>query len=185
MSEQPPRQQLEMAWPKGLTRRPRLRKLPPGYELRTFRDSDRADYYRVMGLAGFTGWTDETLKPWLAKVLPDGFFVVAHKRKVVAAAMATHNPGERHPFGGELGWVAGDPAHKGLGLGYTVCAAVMRRFLDAGYSNIYLRTDDFRLPAISIYLKLGFVPSLFAPDMKERWQAVAKELGVDLGSGAH
>ena len=64
--------------------------------------------------------------------------------------MALHLPLEYHPCGGELGWVAGDPEHKGSGLGFAVCAAVTRRLLEIGYRNIYLLTDDFRLPAIKL-----------------------------------
>ena len=61
----------------------------------------------------------------------------------VATAMACHNPAPLHPFGGELGWVAGDPAHAGKGLGLAVCTAVTARFLSAGYHNVmgYFRDD--------------------------------------------
>jgi mycothiol synthase len=91
--------------------------------------------------------------------------------------MAGHHPAEGHPEGGELGWVAGDPEHRGRGLGLAVCAAVVARFLGAGYRRIYLRTDDFRLPAIATYLKLGFEPYLFTEGMAERWQRVCDQLG--------
>ena len=115
------------------------------------------------------------------KCLPDGFFVIEHIQsgRLVATAMAHHQSLPEHPCGGELGWVAGDPAHKGKGLGYAVCAAVVRRLLEIGYRNIFLRTDDPRLPAISVYLKLGFVPFLFAPDMEGRWRDICAKLGTD------
>ncbi len=50
------------------------------------------------------------------------------------------------------------------------------RFLRAGYFNIYLRTDDFRLPAINVYLNLGYLPFLCATDMSRRWVEVFKKL---------
>ena len=90
--------------------------------------------------------------------------------------MTVHGANEQHPYGGELGYLAGDPEHSGRGLGYAVCCAVLQRYRDAGYRRVYLRTDDFRLAAIKIYLKLGFVPFLFADGMAERWKTVCEEL---------
>lgn len=131
-----------------------------------------------MALAGFQGWDAEALQPRLAEILPNGWFLIVHQAtgEIVATAMATHNPSALHPFGGELGWVAADPTHAGQGLGLTVCAAVTARFIAAGYRNIYLKTDDFRLPAIKTYLKLSYLPFLFAPAMPERWQIICEKL---------
>ena len=90
--------------------------------------------------------------------------------------MAKHRPQDIHPFGGELGWVAGHPDHTGNGLGLAVCASVVRRLLQAGYKNIFLNTDDWRLPALSIYLRLGWIPLLYMADMEERWRDVCAKL---------
>jgi mycothiol synthase len=116
---------------------------------------------------------------WLDRVLPDGLLLIEHlpTRELAATAMAAHNPRPQHPFGGELGWVAGNPRHAGRGLGRAVCAGVVRRLMSAGYRRIYLCTDDWRLPAISIYLRLGFVPLLYADDMAPRWSSVCEQLG--------
>ncbi len=113
------------------------------------------------------------------KLLPNGFFVIEHSAtgRLVATAMATHNPTELHPFGAELGWVAGDASHKGKGLGTAVCAAVTRRLIAAGYTDIRLQTDDWRLPAIMVYLRLGYEPMLYCDGMAQRWRAVKEQLG--------
>jgi mycothiol synthase len=58
-----------------------------------------------------------------------------------------------------------------------VVIAATGRLTTEGYSRVYLSTDDWRLPAISIYLKLGWKPLLFAPDMERRWLTVLSELG--------
>jgi mycothiol synthase len=169
-----------MIWPPDRVRDPPAWTLPSGYIVRPYVESDEAGHVAVMRAAGFT-WTEENTRKSIPRCLPGGFFVIVHGlgNKVVATAMATRNPMELHPFGGELGWVAGDPAHKGRGLGYAICAAVTKRFLDADYLDIYLRTDDFRLAAIKVYLNLGYVPFLFAPDMEGRWRTVCAQLGVD------
>ena len=82
-------------------------------------------------------------------------------------------------FGGELFLMDRDidtlPACRPLEGG----AEAVKRLLDAGYFSIYLLTDDNRLPAVHTYLKMGFIPSLFAPDMAERWRALCAQLRVD------
>ncbi len=151
--------------------------------MRTYREGDEDGYLRVMERAGFSEWNRENLDQVLNRCLPDGLFFVVHDETntIVAPAVALHNPDTHHPSGGELGWVAADPEHRGKGLGFIVCAAATKCFLDAGYSDIYLKTDDFRLPAISVYLKLGYVPFLHAPDMEERWKTVCENLNIELG----
>lgn len=152
--------------------------LAEGYTLRSYLGGDLESYLALMHGAGFIQFTPDTVAEFLGKALPNGVFVVEHSDsgKIVATAMALQRPQELHPSGGELGWVAGDKDHAGKGLGAAVCAAAVTRFLGAGYSRIYLQTDDNRLAAIKVYLKLGFVPYLFAWDMEERWQVVCEKL---------
>lgn len=158
--------------------------LPEGYRLRTFRDSDRDGWIRLMRLAGFDGWSQESLKGALSIALPEGIYFVEHAatRELVATAMAGHRSSELHPFGGELGWVAVSPPHRGRRLSSVACVEVTRRLVSAGYREIYLSTDDWRLPAIKTYLNLGYVPLLCASDMEERWRLVARNLGLDYGA---
>lgn len=171
-------EQLQMLWPQELLDVPPEVHVPAGFTLRTFRTGDEEAYCRLMAAAGFEGWDTARLHEWLLRVLPDGFFLIVHlvTGEIVATTMATHHPSDLHPFGGELGWVAGSPEHKGKGLGMTVCAAVTARFIRGGYRRIYLKTDDWRLPAIKIYLKLGYQPFLFLPDMEARWKDVCEKL---------
>jgi mycothiol synthase len=169
--------QLHMLWPSG---RPAPEvSLPAEYVLRTFATSDADAYLALMHGAGFTMWDTAMLTSELTHILPDGFFLVEHlpTARLVTTAMAEHHTTPLHPYGGELGWVAGDPAHAHRGLGRAVCGAVVRRLLSAGYRRIYLKTDDFRLPAITVYLRLGFVPFLYQDDMPARWQAICEQLG--------
>ncbi|OQA41023.1 MAG: Mycothiol acetyltransferase [Chloroflexi bacterium ADurb.Bin325] len=165
-----------MLWPAGRAT-PEIT-LPHGYLLRTFAPADADAYLALMHAAGFTQWDVAHLTAELEFVLPDGLFVVEHMptAALVATAMAEHHAGPLHPFGGELGWVAGDARHAHRGLGRAVCTAVVRRLLSAGYRRIYLKTDDFRLPAIAVYLRMGFAPFLYQDDMFARWQAVCAQL---------
>jgi predicted dehydrogenase/ribosomal protein S18 acetylase RimI-like enzyme len=189
-TENPPYRQLHMVWPVGAgpCARPGseagqaqgpaptapVPHVPHGYEMRQYREADEAEYLALMAKAGFKTWDHEQMARTLRSVLPGGFFLIVHAAtgKIVATAMAQHKPTDLHPFGGEMGWVAADPDHKARGLGRAVTAAATARLTQAGYRSIYLLTDDFRLPAIAIYLRLGFEPFLYADGMAERWKAV-------------
>jgi mycothiol synthase len=171
-------QQLHMLWPASLLAQRPAPVTAPGYELRTYRPGDEDGYLAVMRAAGFNGFDEEMVATWVTRALPDGLFFVAERATglLVATALATHRPTALHPFGGELGWVAVRPQHRGRRLGTAVCAAATARLLDAGYRRVYLQTDDWRLPALLTYLRLGYVPFLYAADMAERWQSACEAL---------
>jgi mycothiol synthase len=177
-SSQDDESQLQMVWPKPLLNSPPLVHLPEGYTIRTYRPGDELRFYEVMERAGWPGWNEKTLRPWLAKILPDGWFMVIEEadKEIVATAMALHNYKETNPFQGELGWLACDPAHQGKGLGLAASAAVTTRLIKASYRHICLYSEDFRLAALKTYLKLGYLPFLDTPDMSRRWLAICEQL---------
>lgn len=178
VTEQAKTVELQMVWPSSrLTEWPRWA-APEGYALRTYQAGDELEFFCLMDSAGYKGWNMREFQSWLQKVVPGGFFFVVHREtgKMVATAMGCQNPAPLHPFGATLSCVAADPAHKGKGMGYVVSAAVTCRLLQAGYQEIYMQTDDWRLPALKTYLKMGWVPFLFQEDMPERWQAVCQVL---------
>ncbi|MBK8903927.1 MAG: GNAT family N-acetyltransferase [Anaerolineaceae bacterium] len=170
--------QLQMIWPGERLSQPPPVVLPPGYRLRTYQPGDERRFFEVMALAGWTGWDEERLKPWLFRMLPQGWFMVVTEAEdlIVATAMATHDHTWLRPFSGEVGWVAGDPAHKGRGLGTAVVAAVTARFIEIGYPSIHLFTEHYRLAALNIYLRLGYMPLLYRPEMGSLWQGVCARL---------
>jgi mycothiol synthase len=174
-----PYAQLQMVWPERLLGSPPHVRVSEGYAMRQYAEGDADAYLELMVKAGFRSWDHEQIGKTLPSVLPDGFFVIVHREtgRLVATAMARHRPIEHHPFGGELSWVAGDPAHARKGLGMAISAAVVGRFLQAGYRRVYLLTDDQRLPAIRTYLKLGFEPFLVREDMPGRWERIYQQLG--------
>jgi mycothiol synthase len=178
LNEPEPYVQLQMIWPAERREDPPAVHLPEGYTLRTYRRGDEPRFYHLMELAGWPGWNDEKLQPWFVRIPPESWFMVIHEGSgaLVASAMGLHDHSDLHPFGGELGWVAADPAHRGKGLGYAVCAAVTARLLQAGYQNIHLFTEHWRLAALKTYLKLGYLPFVFAPEMVDRWRAVCTQL---------
>lgn len=175
----PAQQQLQMLWPEDRLHAPPAAAPPAGYRLRRFEPGDTEGYVRLMAAAGFADFTPERVRHYATTALPDGFLLAVHggTGEPAATAMATHSPLPLHPSGGELAWVAASPQHRGRGLGLAVCAAATRRFLEMGYRRVYLKTDDWRLPALKTYLKLGYRPYLFAAGMESRWAAICQKLG--------
>jgi mycothiol synthase len=170
--------QLQMLWPEARLNAPPTVELPPGYHLRTYRPGDETRFYELMALAGWPGWDMEKLEPWLYRILPEGWFMAVHTAsdKLVATTMATHDPTWVEPFCAELGWVAADPAHTGKGLGTAVVAAATTRMIAAGYRHIHLYTEHYRLPALKIYLKLGYLPYLPDSEIVPVWRQVCEQL---------
>jgi mycothiol synthase len=151
-------------------------RLPPGYTLRSFRDGDERAYDELFHLA----WSDEgTLAHTRAHALPGGFLVVEHDatQQLVASCVAfgVESP-ERHPHDGSLGWLVVDAAHGGRGLGTLVAATVTNQLLDEGYARPWLGTEDDRLVAIALYLKLGWEPHLYVDGMAERWRDIRSRI---------
>jgi len=168
--------QLQMVWPEHLLNVPPAEYLSPMYTLRIYRRGDESRFYEIMELAGWSGWNDEKLRPWLARILPGGWFMAVSKEggEIVASCMALRS--DEYPDGGELGWLACEPAHAGKGLGMVVSAAVTARFIAQGCRKIHLYTEDYRLAAIKTYLKLGYVPFLYPSEMLDRWRDICTQL---------
>ena len=51
------------------------------------------------------------------------------------------------------------------------------RLAAEGYRRPCLGTEDFRVAAISIYVKLGWRPYIYRDDLVPRWRAVFARLG--------
>ncbi|MEX0761358.1 MAG: GNAT family N-acetyltransferase [Dehalococcoidia bacterium] len=151
--------------------------MPEGYDLRQFRPGDETAYEDLFHLA----FEDESrLTETIERALEDGFFVVEHvaSGELVASCVAMRG-GSRpsDPSAGCLGWLVADPSHASRGLGTIVAAVVTNRLAAEGYRRPYLKTDDFRLAAILIYLKFGWRPFLYREDMESRWRAIFTSLG--------
>jgi len=171
-------QQLQMIYPERMLNSPPTVEIPPGYCLRTYQSGDQTRFFEIMELAGWMGWNSEKLKPWLHRILPQGWFMAVENKtgQIAATCMATHDHTWQHPFCGELGWLGADPVHTGKSLGVVVASAVTKRFIEAEYRNIHLYTEHFRLAAIKIYFKLGYTPFIDYPNSLKTWKNVCKKI---------
>lgn len=177
--QEPPAQlQLQMIFPENRFHKLPEIELPPGYRLRQLEEADMLSYLTLREKTGFGGWTLQDVQRAMQNALPGGFFVVEYlpEGSIVASAIANHSPSPHHPNGGVLDWLMADPGHTGKGLGRAVTIAVTRLLIERGYRRIYLLTDDWRIPALKIYLQLGWQPLILSEEMQARWNHVKKSL---------
>lgn len=151
---------------------------PHGYALRLYQPADESEYLRVLNLQDWGAWDAARLQPWLTRVIPGSWYMLwaEGEGRLAATAMGLGESSGEFLSRGELGWVAADPAYRGKGLGKMVCVAATACMIRAGCRSVHLYTEDWRLPAISIYFKLGYVPSLYLPEMRERWGSICQQL---------
>jgi len=171
---------LYLMWPGRLPGEAPALEVVEGYVLRAYAGGDDGALRRLLESEGW-GVSDEEWREYKDRILPGGLFVVADASgEVVGTAGAVHNPNPGRyyfPFGGELGYLVVRPEHRGRGLGRALSAAVVRRFLSAGYESVRVCVQGYRLAAVRTYLRLGFVPLLHAEELYERWRRVCERAG--------
>ena len=64
------------------------------------------------------------------------------------------------------------PDSRGLGLGRVLVAMALSKLAASDPEFTFLKTDDWRLPAIRSYLRAGFQPVMTEPGMDERWNRI-------------
>lgn len=151
---------------------------PDGYTLRTYRPGDAAGFVAVNTAITGTPWTVEQFEENMLGqegIRPEGiFFAVDALGNIVGTTTGWVREGGI----GYLHMVSVDPGCRGKKLGELLIGAALDYMAKQGCPYVVLNTDDFRLPAIHLYLKLGFVPVLNGADMEDRWRAILKQLGI-------
>jgi len=175
--QQEHRHQLEMVRPSAAP--VDVPPVPQGYALRQMTTADERQYDILFHLA----FPDEGGFPEICqRTLDGGFFVLVLlvSRALVASCVALRGSSSpRHKDAGQLGWLVTDPSHAGSGLGTIVSTAATNRLAAEGYTRPFLGTEDPRLAAIAIYLKLGWRPYIYRRDMVTRWRRIFSRLGLE------
>jgi mycothiol synthase len=154
--------------------------VPNGYDLRHFERGDEDAWAALMARNAELGdWDRSKAEPYFAHDsrmhLEGAFFVTSNGTPVATAQLHLKPEGQYAPIP-ELGWVAVDPAHKGRALASVASLAVMHYAASQDHREIFLLTDDWRLPAVWTYLKLGFEPWITDASHPERWTKVQTAL---------
>ncbi len=177
----------QLGWPDLVMRRDRLDDLdaievPRGYSLRHFLPGDEAAWTTIIDDA-FGPWEPHDFGEMIGRderfVAERVWFVVGRgagdDREPIGSAIAWRDD----RFGKETGYlhmVGVRAAHQGRKLGRQLSLAVLHRFAAEGLRTAVLETQDFRLPAVRTYLRLGFRPAPTDDQQRERWQRVLNAL---------
>jgi mycothiol synthase len=150
--------------------------LPDGYHGRSLRAGEEKEWENIVsGAFNRLFRFDEKLSAFELYTADRVQFICDAEDRPVATATAWH----REKWGSDCGYlhiVGVLSAHGGKGLGAQVSLLALRRMEQEGYTKAVLNTDDFRLPAIRTYLKLGFVPYMDHESHQSRWTAITEQL---------
>jgi mycothiol synthase len=72
------------------------------------------------------------------------------------------------------------PSARGLGLAYILSRQILAYWQPRVAGDVLILTDDWRVPAIATYLRLGFRPEIVHPNHIERWRALALSFNAPL-----
>jgi mycothiol synthase len=153
---------------------PEIPPLPRGYTLRTYEERDMPSLVATLADSFHEYWDDARVARELTAA-PDvqTVYVVSHGDRVVGTASSRFVP-ERYPNAGYIHWVGVTSEHLRRGLASALLIHVLHEFRERGYPTAVLETDDFRIPAIRSYFKLGFIPiyDVRTEDHRARWSNV-------------
>ncbi len=169
-----------MIWPIHRLSHPPVAVVESGYVGRACHDQDLPALRTLIDADGPI--SDHAWEDFRDRIIPGGAFLVTHTAsgQPVATASAVHNPRATRyyfPFGGEVGYVTVDAAHRRRGIGRAVVALVVARLLAGHYRQIFVGVQGWRLPAIKCYLSLGFVPLLHTEELLPRWLRICGHIG--------
>lgn len=151
--------------------------LPEGYSLRHYICDDDTAVWDKIVLESFN-WAAEFEKVIKAdeNFKPERVFFVCDGNTPVATATAWYNA-QWEKSVGYLHMVGMLPQHAGKGIGLQASLAALHQMKREGRASSVLNTDDFRIPAIKTYIKLGFLPHITHESHEERWEKILTQIG--------
>ncbi len=148
--------------------------LPEGFTLHTHAEGSEAIWEDIIERSFGTHFSFDKCIRGGGGYRPEYVLYISRNGIDIATATAV----EKDTFPGE-GWfrmIGTVPEARGSGAGRLVMTAALYSLAARGFKSTVLSTDDFRLPAISIYLSLGFEPLYTHESHNERWKKVFSEL---------
>jgi len=153
--------------------------LPEGFYMRSYKKGDELGWCRCM-INGDLGVEEIKEEVFVEKMLndksvnPDNiFFLISPVNEIAGSITYQYTDDKTIGF---VHMVGIDLRYRGKKLALPMHLYAIKKILDDGVKQIFLTTDDWRLPAIKVYLNVGFVPVLYKPDMEVRWNQVMAKL---------
>jgi len=151
---------------------PGLPKLTDNVELRTFQHSDAPGLRALLETGTFGTWPAERLEALFVHEidrLDERGIHLAIFGGIPIGHCCLMIRGEPEGTVGKLGWVVVHPDWRGKQIGRAVCVAALHDADRRGLGTVVLNTEDFRLPAVRLYLDLGFAPVLGDGAEQDAW----------------
>ena len=157
--------------------------LPSGYSIRPYQPGDERSWAVIQN--GSIGpdweggkWTaDKCRKRFIGdpRYVPGGMFFVCFKGAPVGSVMGIRgSPTSRNL--GQIHMVGLLEGHRGRSIGAAMTAHALRWLRTQGFTSAGLITQDYRVPAIRMYMQLGLKPLLTDTWNAARWRKVAADI---------
>mgnify|MGYP001228758942 FL=1 len=150
-----------------------LIKISKKYSVKGYSKTLEKSWIQLLGMGEFDGiWNENTFQEFISPIeRQKGSRLILEKKTVIAATFASAAIYEKNKVG-RLDFVVTHPVHRKKGLGKNICIAVINHFIEKKYEKVILQTDDWRIPAIAVYLKLGFKPVFTSKKLEEKWMEI-------------
>ncbi len=107
---------------------------------------------------------------------PEHVLYLTANGRAIATTTAVESP--NYPGEGWYRMVGVRADAKGRGAGKKIALAALYALRERGYTSAMLSTDDARIPALSMYLSLGFEPYYCHESHKARWEKVFESIAA-------
>ena len=150
-----------------------LIKISKKYSVKGHSKTLEKSWIQLLGMGEFDGiWNENTFQEFISPIeRQKGSRLILENKTVIAATFASAAIYEKNKVG-RLDFVVTHPVHRKKGLGKNICIAVINHFMEKKYEKVILQTDDWRIPAIAVYLKLGFKPVFTSEKLEEKWMEI-------------
>jgi mycothiol synthase len=156
--------------------------LPEGCDCKTLESGLSEEFLRVLNRAYKRKEVKKNFLQCLGKdpdFDPRNFILIRSGGKPLAVAVAGQRKGKGKFKGEKIGFldnVGVDPDFRRQGLGRMISLLALHRHQERGFKYVILTSNDFRLPAIRLYLMLGFRPLCLHLGDRCRWKYVTRRL---------
>lgn len=162
--------------PQLIMRHPDLTDLPPlvlpdGFDLHTHNDGDEDVWEAIIEAAFGTHFNFDFIRNG-GDYKPEHVLYLRRNGIDIATTAAIEN--DKYPNEGWFRMVAVHPDARGLGAGRMITMAALHALAARGYKSACLSTDDERIPAINLYLSIGFRPLMTHESHPQRWKKIKK-----------
>ncbi len=172
--------QLKMYWLKGTPVADS--ELPEGYSIVNYKSADEKMPWVECCKNGLVaddadeGSFDERIT-FRKNCIPEtDLFFLDYNGEHIGTVTAIYHPDENK---GEVHMVGIRTDYRGRGLGKYLNNIAIKKLAAQGVDYIFLTTDEWRKGAVKSYFTAGFIPVEYDVEMKERWEKVLYEHGID------